>query len=97
MISVVCVSNTRNTEHVEQSRQKEADRNWEETRLSVRFLSFTHTPSIRMRNVITNESVSERAECHSWRGIWLGISLPGLARCLCVLMWLSTSPLRSHY
>lgn len=58
---------------------------------------FTHTASIRMRNVITNESVSESAECHSWHGIWLGISLPGLARCLRALMWLSTSPLRSHY
>lgn len=74
------------------------EQNWEETCLCVcLFFFFTHMASIRMRNVITNESVSERVECHSWHGIWLGISLLGLARCLCALMWLSTSPLRSHY
>lgn len=88
----------RHKQNKENSRGKEhTDRTWEGTCLPVCFHSFTHMASIRMRNVITNESVSERAECHSWHGIWLGISLPRLARCLRALMWLSTSPLRSHY
>lgn len=68
----------RHKRNKENSRGKEhTDRTWEGTCLPVCFLSFTHMASIRMRNVITNESVRESGVPQlAWHLAWHIVARP---------------------